>query len=364
MTQEEIILFKELCKFKSSTIDEAIIEHASPEVLGQLFFNRMQGIAYIQLKNSSLLTKTNREFRNSLKSAHEQNVIKNNSFFKCVEMISNILLKCKHNVAMLKGSLLCVRYPEGCRTSNDIDLLMLPENVTEVGELLKEAGFKQGSIKNGEFVEATRKEIIESKMMRGETVPYIKQVDLPSMKFLEVDINFSLDYKNGDDNTLANILNHTQIINESGLQIPTLSAEDFFIHLCAHLYKEATTLPWIEMHRDMTLYKYSDIYMLLLEMTESDIDRVFVRAKELGMELICSYVILSTAELFDVDESKAITLSKGIIKTDQDFLFKVIDPKDKKTFKYQTENIVERFFLKNRKNDLVEVNANGKTKNA
>lgn len=96
-------------------------------------------------------------------------------------------------------------------------------------------------------------------------------------------------------------------------------------------------------------------------MTESDIDRVFVRAKELGMELICSYVILSTAELFDIDESKAIALSKDVIKTEDDFLFKVIDPKDKKTFKYQTENIVERFFLKNRKKDLLEVNVNEKT---
>ena len=27
-------------------------------------------------------------------------------------------------------------------------------------------------------------------MMRGETVPYIKEVDLPFMKYLEVDINF------------------------------------------------------------------------------------------------------------------------------------------------------------------------------
>ena len=45
----------------------------------------------------------------------------------------------------------------------------------------------------------------------------------------------------------------------------TLDDAGFFIHLCAHLYKEATTLPWIEMHRDMTLYKYCDIHMMLEE---------------------------------------------------------------------------------------------------
>ena len=47
-----------------------------------------------------------------------------------------------------------------------------------------------------------------------------------------------------------------------GISVNILGDEDFFLHLCAHLYKEATTLPWIEMHRDMTLYKYCDIYII------------------------------------------------------------------------------------------------------
>ena len=66
MEQKEIQLFKELCKFKSTSFDETLLEHATAHVLGQLFFNRMQGVAYGTLCRFGLLGKVNREFRNSL----------------------------------------------------------------------------------------------------------------------------------------------------------------------------------------------------------------------------------------------------------------------------------------------------------
>ncbi len=354
MKQSERKLFKELCKFKSNEFDDSVISSASPAVLGQLFFNRMQAIAYGTLKKNGLLGKVSREFRNSLKAAYEQNVEKNRSFFKCVACLSDVLSEYSGNIAMLKGAFLCAHYPEGYRTSNDIDLLALPEDVTEIGEILTKAGFKQGNIRNDEFVHASRREIIESKMMRGETVPFIKEVDLPFMKYLEVDINFSLDYKPGDNAMLKNILENSCVIEQQETRIPTLSKEDFFIHLCAHLHKEATTLPWIEMHRDMTLYKYCDIYMLLSEMTDTDIEAVFARAKELGMEKICAYAILETVGLFDMENTKAEQISKEIVSEESDFILQVIDPKEKGKLFYQTADVTERFFMTDRARDLKE----------
>ena len=111
---------------------------------------------------------------------------------------------------------------------------------------------------NGRFEPAQRREIIESKMMRVKTVPYIKRINLPEMKYLEVDINYSLDYKNSEKNTVDMLLNNTVDINIEGKKIRTLCGIDFFLHLCAHLYKEATVYPWIKMKRDMSLYKYSE----------------------------------------------------------------------------------------------------------
>lgn len=162
-------------------------------------------------------------------------------------------------------------------------------------------------------------------------MPYIKKVDLPFMKLFEVDINFSLDYKNGNGNTLADMLSNICIKNEKQLSIPTLDDADFFIHLCAHLYKEATTLPWIEMRRDMALYKYCDIYMLLSEMSDRQLQRVFTKATELGMEKICAYAVLETMGLFDIKNAFAHQIADAVLEDDPDFCLKVVSPKDRKT---------------------------------
>lgn len=355
MNKEEKQLFKSLCCFKSQEFKESLLKNATPTVLGHLFFNRMQAVAYGVLKKHELLNKINREFRNSLQAAFEQNKNKNHSYFRCVKYLSEILSKCNCKYAMLKGALLCRYYPDGYRTSNDIDLLVLPEDVTEVGNVLTQAGFRQGHIINNEFVPASRVEIIESKMMRGETIPYIKEVNLPEMKYLEVDINFSLDYKSGDTSILKKILNRVSTISVYNLDIPTLDFADFFIHLCSHLYKEASTMAWVEMKRDMTLYKYCDIYLLLCNISNDHVDKIFERAIELGVDKVCAYAILHTAELFDVENSYAVTMAYGTLCNDPDFIHNVISPKDRKIYTYTERNISERFFSSNRRKLLKEV---------
>ena len=355
MKEKEKQLFKALCKFKNRFSDPTLLEFATPAVLGHLFFNRMQGVAYDVLKKNGFLGKVNREFRNSLGAAYDQNCRKNESFQKCIGMLSEILTTAHCKAAMLKGAYLCAHYPNGYRTSNDADLLVHPKDVTAIGNLLSAAGFRQGNLRNGEFVPATRQEIIESKMLRGETVPYIKEVKLPFLRFFEVDINFSLDYKNGKDDLLSDMLSNACIRTENGQSIPTLDDADFFIHLCAHLYKEATTLPWIEMHRDMTLYKYCDIYMLLSEMTEAQLQKIFTRATELGLEKVCAYAILETMGLFDMNDPLAYGISNTVLDNDPCFLLRVVSPKDKKVLMYQTADVTERFFMDSRVNDLREV---------
>ena len=52
------------------------------------------------------------------------------------------------------------------------------------------------------------------------------------------------------------------------------------------------------MKRDMTLYKYCDIYMLMRRMTERQITRLMCRAEALHMLDILCFAILQTAELF------------------------------------------------------------------
>lgn len=355
MKKEEKQLFKQLCSFRAEGFDKKLLQYASPEVLGHLFFNRVQAIAYGVLKEKEYLGMVNREFRNSLKGAYEQNIEQNKTFFQCVNLLSDVLKGYQGKYAMLKGAILCRAYPIGYRTSNDIDLLVRPEDVTLIGKILTMAGFRQGNVRNGEFVQASRKEIIESKMLRGETVPYILEIGLNKMRFLEVDINFSLDYKNSGASALNAMMEQTALYEKYGLSISTLNKIDFFLHLCCHLYKEAAAFPWVEMKRDMSLYKYTDIYMLLEEMTEADVKDLFKRAKELGLEQICSFAVLQTAGLLNMNTSYAVKIAEDSLNDDKDFIHRVVSPSEKKTYLYKTKNIAERFFMKERAADLEEV---------
>lgn len=355
MKKKEKLLFKSLCNYQSKKINPAFLEYASPAVLGHLFYNRMQAVAYGMLKENNFLGKVNREFRDSLRAAYEQNCEKNYSYYICIQYLKGVLHECHGKYAMLKGAVLCRTYPAGFRTSNDVDLLVLPEDITAVGQALTKAGFRQGYIRNMEFVPATRAEIVESKMLRGETVPYIKEVKMPYMKYLEVDINFSLDYKNSDSRALKEMMDKVIDKKVDGLDIPTLDDRDFFIHLCAHLYKEATTMPWIEMKRDMTLYKYCDLYVLLQKMTTSKITALFARAKELEMEKICSFAILQMAELFDLTSQTAVFMAEDCLRDDPEFLHTVYSPKHKKQFRYREKDVFKRFFADSREELLEEV---------
>ncbi len=356
MNQKEKQLFLNLCSFLDPDKDKigGLIEQgaATPELLGYLFANRMAGVAYGVLEKTELLSSVDREFRNSLKGAWTLNEKLNADFFGCLNYLTTQLDSCGVPYALLKGAYLCGKYPVGYRTSNDIDVLINPEDVGKVSTKLKLAGFKQGYLKNGKFVEATRQQIIESKMTRGETVPFIKEIKLPYIKYLEVDLNFSLDYKNSDDDSVRKMLERTQTVTVRNAKVRTLCPEDFFLHLCAHLYKEATTVPWIRMKRDMTFYKYADIYMLISEMSDDAQDKLLATANDSCLEKELAYCLDSIKYFFDMPDSR---LMHYVEKRNNADLNCVIAPTEKKLYRYIENDVVKRFFAKDRMKLLNEV---------
>lgn len=352
MNKKEKELFLALCDLSQTDKDRLeglLSENATPSVLGQLFFNRMQSAAYVKLRDNGLLGRVNRELRNSLRDSHRLSLEKNESFEKGLCFLNKALEKTSVPYAMLKGALLCGLYPKGVRTCNDIDLLVLPEDVTQIGNALKEAGFRQGYIRNEVFVPAQRKDIVASKMMRGETIPYVYEIGLPFMKHLEIDVNYSVDYKNSDDDIVCKMLENRRKTAACELcEIITLDTADFFIHLCCHLYKEATTYPWVSMGRDMTLYKYSDIQYYLSKLTEDEIKSAFERAEQLSAAEICACVVLWTSQLFEDVSAIAVQQSVKALEGKEDMLDRVIDPKENKLYSYTTSDVRKRFFTTDR----------------
>lgn len=355
MNQKEKELFLELCAYcdPNRAKLKKLLDggNATSGVLGLLFANRMAGVAYHVLKRTGMLDQVDREFRVSIRNASLLNEKLNEDHLGCVKFLTAELDACGIPYALLKGAYLCQRYPKGCRTSNDVDVLLAPEDVGKVSARLKMAGFRQGYMKNEGFVAATRQQIIESKMTRGETVPFIRETRLPYLKHLEVDLNFSLDYKNSDDASLKSMLSRTQTVTLGEAKIRVLEPMDFLLHLCAHLYKEATTLPWIRMRRDMTFYKYCDIYALMQGWEEQDLERLLHRAEELRMRLELLYCLGSVEAFFDMPLLRCIRPTPEEARA----LRKVTAPAEKKTYRYREPNPVRRFFAKDRMELLEEV---------
>ena len=348
MNQKEKNLFLELCAFRNSRSKrlERLIRNgaATSGVLGMLFANRMAGVAYYVLKQTRLLDMVDREFRNSIRNASVYNQETNKDFLYCVKQLSATLEACGVPYALLKGAYLCHWYPQGCRTSNDIDILVAPEDVGSISAALKRAGFEQGYLKNGVFVPATRQQIIESKMTRGETVPFIRKINLPHLDYLEVDLNFSLDYKNSNDTTLKKMLCRAQITTVDSERIRILDPLDFILHLCEHLYKEATTIPWVRMKRDMTFYKYTDIYGLLTDLDKRGLSELKKRAEENGMKTELFYCLQCIQVFF----KKSFPISIELTEDERGTLDRVISPAEKKIYHYTESDILKRFFAYDR----------------
>lgn len=347
----------ELCKgeFANTTrLSELLETHMDfPYILGHLLYNRIGAIAYYVLNKAQLLQKVNREFRNTLKVVYENDSIKATSFIKALTTMFSICCECEFPYAFLKGAYLVDIYPKGLRTSNDIDILIKPGNITEFANKLKKAGFIQGNIKNELIIPANRTEIISSRMNRGETIPFIKEVNLPNMKYLEIDVNFSLGFRPGlDENVVEKFLSNTQplIIN----RIETLNKTDFLIHLCAHLYKEATTMHWVEMERDISLYKYCDIYLFLYKFMNEQFAKKFIeRVCCIGLNKECYYALYYAKALFEIENKYLDKVLKDIEPIDKAFMNQVIEPQTSKAYSFDM-SYTEWVFCNYRKDKLYE----------
>lgn len=309
-----------------------------PYMLGQLLYNRLGSIAYYVFRETELLDALPREFKNTLETVYSCCCDKTNSMAVALDYLNILLKDAAFPYALLKGAHLISKYPSGLRTSNDIDILIPSGKLTQIEEILLAEGFKQGYLRNGNIIAATREEILSARMNRGETVPFFKTVNMPQMRYLEVDINFSLDFKaKQNSDVVAQIFRHVSEKSVlSGLSLRTLSDTDFFIHLCAHLYKEATTFAWVEKGNDLLLYKFVDLYFLmsLWFSRKSFCKELTDRIIEYGLQNECYYALSNTAGLFQIHQLQLDELLDDIKPKNTTYLKTVKLPVQKKEYTY------------------------------
>lgn len=353
-------LILELCKFLDPDREKIVAYMKEdlhwPYILGQLMFHRVGGAAYYTLLSCDLLAGVHRECRLPLQMLFDGNRAKGASMKAAMELLGESL-PADMPYALLKGAYLAGLYPAGLRTSNDIDILLNKSDLARLERALLQAGFLQGNIRSGTFTPAGRREIVTSRMTRGETVPFIRPVHLPQMEYLEIDVNFSLDYQpvpSGD--TVSAFLRRAQpLIHAGDTCLNTLDPADFLIHLCCHLFKEATVYAWVAMERDTSLYKFLDLYLLLHTWTDANWYRdLEVAIHRYALERECYFALLRTKELFHIEKPYLDTLLAGLCPGDTAYLQQVIHPGEGKTY-YYTDAFADWVFIGRKKERLYEI---------
>ena len=309
-----------------------------PYLLGHILHHRMGAVAYHVLKQTGLLGQVHREFRNTLRTVYESHRAQAESMQTALSMIAGMLADLPTPYAVLKGSYLTGLYPQGLRTSNDIDVLVNQEQVSVLTARLKKNGFIQGHIRDESLVPASRQEILASRMNRGETVPFIRPVGLEQMEYLEIDVNFSVDYKARQETDIVSRLidRREPLVRTACGRLYTLCKTDFLIDLCLHLYKEATIFSWVQMKRDQSLYKYCDIYLLIHQwMKAAYAQSLAQQIRSYGVQRECYYALNGTRLSFQIHKRELDWLLDAICPEDTAFMNEVLDPMANRIYHYQ-----------------------------
>lgn len=284
-------------------------------VLGFLKLNRIGGYFYGKVRKDGISVPVSIiKLLSALADSQER---RNRMMGERIKEISIALEVTGISYAVLKGgflshsnfsqeSIFCGPfYGAGERISNDIDILISPRDIGKAEDALVSLGYIQGyyDAQRKKVRETSRREILDRRMNRGETVPYQLITGDALLPHIEVDINFSLDYlPTGTEEILESMLNGTRLYASDCGEIRSLEQTDFLIHLILHQYKEMRLYWMVERGKDLELYKLLDIYLLLRKIDRKTLMTRVIRygiENQANVVLKCVQEVFESAEIFD-----------------------------------------------------------------
>lgn len=345
MKKEYSLILKGVLVNKSSEdkkeIDSLLEERLSwKEIAGILFNHRLGGYFYYGLTEVQR-EKLPTEIREVLKAVVKVQKENQHEIIQEINSINEELTKNKIHFAALKGAFFSSEmYELGARRSNDIDLLVYEKDLDILDESLRKMGYIQSFVKNGELVEASKKEKLIQRMNYHDLVPYVKKGKNGN---LELDINFLFDNnKNCIDKLVFDM--GTTLYNGKNYRVTGLNYYTNLAQLCSHFYREATNTLWTEGRRDVMLYKIVDIMNYIrFYRNNLDINKMYNNFKELNLLDKAYYTFKILLEFYNDEFITAILnlLEKDI--NDEEFIKQIYDFKNK-TIIVREESFFETAF--------------------
>lgn len=239
----------------------------------------------------------------------------------------------------------------GIRTMNDIDCIINHSNVNKIRATMNELGYIEGEYeKDSNQIKAiNREKKIFWNMKMNNLFPFKKVSDSDYVKISEFDFCFSLDLELNYE-TVDNMISRAK--TEKSILSKNLCESDFFIHLCCHLYKEATNAMWVMIEKDLNLIKFCDVREFVLQkMTPESINEAIEFAKKYRLEKALYYTLFYLNQIYS--DGYEVTAMKRLDISDDSFLF-LYGSKDFGENIAWKKSFWQRMFSNNNRDELID----------
>lgn len=270
-----------------------------PEVYRIAIKNRVIGLAYHNLERLKLSYLVPSKYRRNGMFYTLGNGMRNKSLImeykNIIKKMNDEGIKC----APLKGVFLVPNLYEnyGSRDMNDVDILINRKDSKKVLKIMEELGYLQGRFNQeiNDIENYTKEKKMLWKMKMNNLCPFVKKSGSEYHKYYKFDFSFNLDLDITVD-PVQEMLDGADEID--GMHY--LKPKDFFLHLCCHLYKEATNAEWIYINSDINLIKFCDVREYIQQkMDKTSLKESVNFAKEYGLEKAIYFTVFYLKELYN-----------------------------------------------------------------
>lgn len=261
---KEIIwnILAETLQIDKLTIIEDLVDE---DIMPFLIKHRLEGAFYYKYINKLMKCNISSDLIRDLRIKFEYYNLRDTYIKKELKQLDEILCINNLQYKLTKGVVLseCI-YNKGVRYYGDIDIIIRKEQLDKVKKSLVGLGYQQGRLDNWRIYDVTDAEKNFYEENTHQTIPFFK-LGAPGEIPLCVDVNFALSSGEPFENKnfINFIFNDNSTIQIVSNKYPTISIEMLFINVCVNLYRDAMSLVRIRENKDIYLYQYMDIYMLI-----------------------------------------------------------------------------------------------------
>ena len=246
--------------------------------------NKVIGFVYYNLDRFGLLDRLPKQIIRLLRFYYIGNSFRNEVYLQEFQKIEKKFIQEGVTYAPLKGIFFLTDLYKDIpsRSLNDIDCMIDYKQYNVVKQIMQEEGYEQTEYDGTDKVyrPISRKKAVFWNLHMNNAYPFRREIGNIFCERINFDFCFGLDKNNRK--VVSNMLCRMSKKNQ-------LNNYDFFIHLCAHLYKEAVNDMWIWSGSDINLVKFTDLREFSLKyMSINDFYKAVDLAREEGGQILKS----------------------------------------------------------------------------